>query len=347
LQTRPAATQLGPLASRAPLTLEITIRIPKHTPIPIFEVEASHMDVILFDGEGKRKQARHFDEIEANNKTRSHFGILNIHTERGMIGLGNSLGRPLETDGVMTLNSRDGNVVLGGDIHAHMLDFSSERGSIRLLKDAKVQAWREGTFKVNNGHIFMEEGSLVRGTTLKASTQNGMIDSAGRGIDRGTWYANHSLTLETQNGRIGANIGIEKPQMYGFRPEKTQGGYPKMVSVQASTQNGQVDIAYISQAEDTPVDLTAKSANGAVSVKLDPHFVGKVHLEGSGGSSVDPSKKLSDVDGQKRTLQLDTKKEGWTRVISDGHVTRDKAKEIGDQSSVKLFSDNGKAKLNL
>ncbi|KDN52985.1 hypothetical protein K437DRAFT_292661 [Tilletiaria anomala UBC 951] len=350
IYTRPSFPHMGRIGQQEPLTFEVIIRIPKHTPIPQFEVTTSAMDVVVFDGdagdatstETSALSSRHFDIIHSDRSTKTHFGNLYISSDAGLIGIGRSLGRPLRADGTVKLHTKTGNIAIAGDVAAQMLDFRSESGGIRLLKHIKVEAWREGTLMTQDAVIFLEQGSLVRGTTLVASTQNGRIDSNGRGIGRGVWYANHSLSLTSQTGHIGANIGVEKPQAAGFRPKE---GFPRKVTVKTSTLESSVDIVYVEQADDVPLDVVAHSDKGAVSVALHPNFVGSVHLQGSSSSDAVNPNRGKGPKGHERHLEVNRKKEGWSKFMADGKIWRDNAKEIGEQSSVTVTTSVGRAKL--
>lgn len=350
-----------PIPGKYAVEWDITVLVPKHTPIPMFDVKTKSMHVSLFDEMGpsvvdpsknsaaqvkkaERGEAlapRHFDNIHMDESTVSHFGALNIQTDSGHVIVGWALQRPLETAGVFTIRTRSGDILIGGNINAHMLDFATEAGAVRVGPDMKLSTWREATIRTKAGRIELNAGSQVRATTLDLSSDAGSIVSLSTPkIPAGKLFANHSLALDLGAGAIGPlSIEVEKPQLFGFRPTEP---FSDIVTVKAQAKAGKVDLD-IAQADQVPVQVDAVSAAGSVNVHLGQYFAGWVELTGRKGSKVLSLASNSDLTRVWKPAQ----KTSGGKVTITGTLDRMGVKEISEKSHVKLNSSAGKAKLEL
>ncbi len=96
-----------------------------------------------------------------------------------------------------------------------------------------------------------------------------------------------------------------------------------------------------------PVNLTAQTDKGAVTVELERHFVGDFRVQGTSSTGINRSDKLGDLDGKHRSIRMETKKHGWTTTEITGRVERDGAPDdVLDRSSATVVAVAGRARIN-
>lgn len=360
-----------PVPGKHAVEWDVTVLIPKHVPIPMFDVKTGSMHVSLFDGLGpsvpvpvpnaeaaagangeaqgtpRALAKRHFDNIHMDKSTQTHFGALNIQTGTGHVAIGWDLDRPLETAGLLTIGTRTGDVLVGGNVHAHMLDISTNTGALRVGPNMGLEAWREATIRTKAGRVELNPGSYLRATTLEVSTEAGGITAlSSPETASGKIYANHTVTLNVGAGAIGPlPIEVQKPYLYGFRPSET---FVKTVAVTAQTKAGHVGLAFLPRPDMVPVQIDAGSKAGNVQVQLDNNFVGSVDVSGRKGTKALAIPSIGTGKGQlpaQRTWNYSQKAVAG-KVNITGTLAREGTHEIAAQSFVKLSTVAGKSTLD-
>ncbi len=130
------------------------------------------------------------------------------------------------------------------------------------------------TLQTTNGHIRVGQRTSFRATTQRAESLNGGVIAEGA-----VFNVNHTLSLRSQTGRIEAAIAVEKPDL--TRLEAPGLGKTELVTVDAKSQTGSVELDFVEHARDVPLRCRASSEVAAVSVALHPEFQGKWELHGA------------------------------------------------------------------
>lgn len=244
------------------------------------------------------------------------FGSLIAVTRHGSLSLGGSI----RATGRLWAENSDGPVEVKQDTHlrAHEIHLEAGRGELTIEKDALLESRNEVLVLAHNGNISVSEGVKILGTRLDAEADNGKLVSP-----QGTWYSNHTMILKGAKG-VEAAVGVNTPWRSQLGTGTEQRPY---VSVDASSQQGDMNLRFVEHVEKTPLRVNAKAPEGQLTVALNKEYAGSYHLLGGAGSKVTSApaaeekdkartRVFSFADESKSANEYDAKGEVWWRNSS-------------------------------
>lgn len=156
-------------------------------------------------------------------------------------------------------------------------------------------------FSTTNGAISVAEKHHLGAEEINLTTSNGHV--------QGTFNVTSRLHLNSQNGRIDADVNLVK----GTAAEKKEGVRITDVEVSAITSNGGVRLRYLQHPYGIVLNSQAHTSNGNAEVQHQPAFEGSFSLQTSWGhGSVVSNDHAKDPSGKNRKRYLRTTKDERT-----------------------------------
>lgn len=347
------------------LSFKVTVHVPHSVLIPNLRIEGSDIDIAVFAGlpkpetaNGKHLGSRSLPESSqsaSSNSRRRHvgrsvasdgasprgrlgyalarrqasakddpanphplFGSLIAVTRHGSLSLGGSI----RATGRLWAENSDGPIEVKQDTHlrAHEIHIEAGRGDLTIEKDALLESKDEVLVLAHHGNISVSEGVKVFGTRLDVEADDGRLMSP-----QGIWYSNHTMILKGTKG-VEAAAGIKTPWRSQLGEGTEQRPY---VSVDASSQQGDLNVRFVEHVEKVPLRVNAKAPEGQLTLALNKEYAGSYHLLGGAGSKVASAPTVEEkdkartrvfsfADESKSANEYDAKGEVWWRNSSTG-----------------------------
>ena len=227
------------------------------------------------------------------------------------------------------LTTVNGNIQVDGRLFAPRVELRSSNGHITVGPGSSVESDEEILLQTQNGRILIEKEATIKGTTVRTVTSNGDIFGT-----PGLFYANHSLSFRTDNGRIEADVAVQRPDLGKLDAPGIQ--KTETVSVEATSVTGVVKLHYTKHEPGVVLNSKALSELSRVEVKHHPEFQGAWDLRGATHSRIRGSGAKDGVkDGARtRRFAVDQDNYGWINRHVQGRIWWEQ-----DGSSDKLPGD--------
>lgn len=264
----------------------------------------------------QRQQTR---AVDGDDDPHTYFGSTVIKVDRGNLVLGDKI----RTAGQMVLKTQHGDIALSpsSSLRAAAMYLETQNGNVKLGGKSALEARDIMQVITRNGSLTAEDGVQVKGTRVNGEAHLGALDSK-----YARWTSNHTLLL-TSRDDLAALAGIEPP----WRPALGTGTEQHAwVSVDATSEQGRVDVTFPEHVRNTPLrgkfGSNGESSSSSVSVQLHPEYAGSfvatAPASAKGSSSVNPPKDGSSPATQphrKRIFEVKDRSDG-KKYLSSGEV---------------------------
>ena len=256
---------------QSPLIYDIKVIIPPHINIPTLSVDAGASNIDLFQPSAAKRSfgTRSLQSRDAPPKPDFYFGKLHARTQVGKLQ-----SSSIRAIADIHLTTTNGKLHIGGSFEAQSLEFKTVNGHLDIDQNSRLEAAYDLTLQTQNGHIRVGQHTNFRATTLRSESLNGGIIAEGA-----VFNVNHTLSLRSQTGRIEAAISVEKPDL--TRLDAPGLGKTDLVTVDAQSQTGSIELDFVQHAREVPLRCRASSEVAPVAVSLHPEFQGKWELRGA------------------------------------------------------------------
>lgn len=325
IYTYPLPTQYE-RSNPPPLSMAITVLIPAGSSIPAFRTQASAMNIAAF-AKPEERSVKAQERRDESHLAPPTFGRFSARTGTGSIRTGNEV--PLNAMGLIHFTTSNGDIAVAGSLHSQKVRLETWNGNIRLEEGCHVTGTRESQLITRTGFIDLKRGSWVTSGELQGKALIGGIIG---GAEGGTWRTNKSLELHTSNGAIRAPVEVLKPTDLFYNPSQ-------VVSVQAKSENGGVDLRYVGHERGVTLRSSVTTSIGAATAHMHANYEGEWSMEGTQGSTTS-----APGQGDPRTFASKGRMEGPINVKEQGTIWFDPAAKHSDSQTL-VRSSIGTAQL--
>lgn len=251
------------LAEESPLVFNIRVVIPASLNIPTLSIDSGASDIELFSQAGQKRQAATMTTPDF------YFGKLHARTQVGSLR-----SESIKALSDIHLTTTTGGLHVAGTYQAKTIELKTVNGPIDIDADSDLQAAYDLTLQTQNGPINIGRDTHIRATTLRSESLNGGI--FGRDAVFG---ANHTLVLRTSTGIIQAGVSVERPDLK--RLDAPGLGHSGLVTVEAASQTGSVEIDFVRHEPQVGLRCRASSEISKVSMAMHEEFEGRWEVNGA------------------------------------------------------------------
>ncbi|PWY97106.1 hypothetical protein BCV70DRAFT_203159 [Testicularia cyperi] len=318
----------------SPLVFDLKIVIPPHLNIPNLSIDAgaSNLDILTPPAVQRRGSRRQVARVRRAASTAPGFYFGKMHARTQVGNLQTSSIRALAD---IHLTTTAGALRVNGKLEAQSVELKTLNGQLTVDPGSSLEAAYDLTLQTQNGHIEIGEGSNIRATTIRSESLNGGILAKSA-----IFHANHTLTLRTSTGRIEADVGVEKPSM--ARLDAPGLGKSDLVTVEAHSQTGSVELDFVEHAPSVPLRCRATSEIAKVSLLLHEEFEGRWELLGATHSRYRGPGTNDGTQGPRgvRRFVVDQDDFGWINRNTKGRLWWDRDGKDGQvpQKAVAIVS---------
>lgn len=254
------------------IRFEVFVTVPADQSVDGFVFEGAKAKVHAFTDAAQSRWAQLMHKPVPALSGERVFGDLSVETNYGAIALGSKI----RAVGTIAAVSQFGDVSIIGNISAPSVMIQSNAGNMRVHEGCGIYGGLDTSIKLRDGSILVDKGSQIWGTALSFTTERGSV------LGPGVWFVNHTLSLHSGTGSIGAAIGVHKPDMFYITyDDQKKEGKGRLLSVDITTEDGSIDANYVQHLATMPLRSYARSERGAVRVKHAREFEGKIDARGS------------------------------------------------------------------